>query len=55
MVDWLGRRQGVAQPLGADVRILLFNAQLDMDGREQIAEALTTGVRVSIQSLVVWT
>ncbi len=47
MVDWLGRRQGDPQPIGADTRIPLFNEQLDMDAREQIAESLTTGLRVS--------
>jgi len=47
VVDWLGRRQGDPQPIGADTRIPLFNEQLDMDAREQIAESLTTGLRVS--------
>ena len=34
------------QAIGQDARVPLFNAQLDMDSREQINEALTTGVKV---------
>ncbi len=35
------------QAIGQDAQVPLFNAQLDMDSREQINEALTTGVKVS--------
>ena len=35
-----------AQAVGQDAQVPLFNAQLDMDSREQINEALTTGVKV---------
>jgi len=35
------------QAVGQDAQVPLFNAQLDMDSREQINEALTTGVKVS--------
>ena len=34
------------QAVGQDAQVPLFNAQLDMDSREQINEALTTGVKV---------
>ena len=36
------------QAIGQDTRVPLFNAQLDMDSREQINEALTTGVKVCV-------
>lgn len=45
VVDWLGRRPGEQQQIGADAWAPLLAEQLDMDSREQIAEALTTGVR----------
>jgi hypothetical protein len=48
VVDWLGRRPGEQQQqVGVGASAPLLAEQLDMDSREQIAEALTTGVRVS--------
>lgn len=47
VVDWLGRQPGQQQQIGGDALAPLLAEQLDMDSREQIAEALTTGVRVS--------
>jgi flagellar biosynthesis/type III secretory pathway ATPase len=47
VVDWLGRQPGQQQHIGGDSMAPLLAEQLDMDSREQIAEALTTGVRVS--------
>jgi hypothetical protein len=47
VVDWLGRRPGEQQQVGGEASAPLLAEQLDMDSREQIAEALTTGVRVS--------
>ena len=46
VVDFLGRPLGSQQQLGTDVTVQLFNAQPDMDLREQISEGLTTGVKV---------
>ena len=45
-VDFLGRRPGGEAQLGGDVQVPLFNQQLDMASREQITEALTTGIKV---------
>jgi len=46
-VDFMGRLPGGIGPqLGADVSVPLFNEQLDMESREQINQALTTGVKV---------
>ena len=45
-VDFMGRLPGSGAQLGADVHVPLFNAQLNMESREQINQSLTTGVKV---------
>jgi flagellar biosynthesis/type III secretory pathway ATPase len=45
VVDFLGRPLGSQVQIGADRELPLFNAQLDMDSREQINEPLTTGIK----------
>ena len=54
-VDFMGRRPGGGggggAQLGADVLVPLFNEQLDMESREQINQALTTGVKVRFLGL----
>lgn len=39
--------QGGDEPMGNEQQVPLLNAQLEMDEREQINDALTTGLRVS--------
>lgn len=46
VVDFLARPAGSQGQLGGDVQVPLFNVQPDMESREQINEALTTGVKV---------
>ena len=51
VVDFVGRPLAGAAPvrqdqLGPSALTPLFNREIPMDGREQIAEALVTGVRV---------
>ena len=40
-----GTQQHQQQPIGTSAQLPLFNAQPDMESREQIAEPLLTGVR----------
>ena len=46
VVDFLGRPAGSAQQLGTSAFAPLFAEQPDMESREQIAQALVTGVKV---------
>ena len=46
VVDFLGRAPGSQVQLGTSVMVPLFGEQPDMEAREQIAEALLTGVKV---------
>lgn len=45
-VDYMGRSAGSEAQLGDDMLVPLFNAQLNMESREQINQSLTTGVKV---------
>lgn len=45
VIDWQGRLHGSDQPVCGSQPVPLMNTQLEMDEREQIAEALTTGLR----------
>ena len=51
VVDFLGRAPGSQVQLGTSVMVPLFGEQPDMEAREQIAEALLTGVKVSTATL----
>ena len=51
VVDFLGRAPGSQVQLGTDVMVPLFGEQPDMESREQIAESLLTGVKVSHAAL----
>lgn len=46
IVDFLGRAPGTQVQLGTSAFAPLFGEQPDMESREQIAEALVTGVKV---------
>ena len=46
VVDFLGRAPGTQVQLGTSAFAPLFGEQPDMESREQIAEALVTGVKV---------
>lgn len=46
IVDFLGRPPGSQTQLGPSASAPLFAEQPDMESREQIAEALVTGVKV---------
>ena len=46
VVDFLGRSPGSQVQLGTSTMVPLFGEQPDMEAREQIAEALLTGVKV---------
>ena len=48
VVDFLGRAPGSQVQLGTSLMVPLFGEQPDMESREQIAEALLTGVKVRI-------
>jgi len=50
IVDFLGRPPGSQTQLGTSAFAPLFAEQPDMESREQIAEALVTGVKVNSQS-----
>lgn len=41
-----GAQSAAVPPIGTDAQLPLLNVQPDMDSREQINEALMTGVRV---------
>jgi F-type H+-transporting ATPase subunit alpha len=47
VVDFLGRQPGSQVQLGTTAFVPLFGDQPDMESREQIAESLVTGVKVS--------
>ena len=51
VVDFLGRAPSSQVQLGTSVMVPLFGEQPDMEAREQIAEALLTGVKVSTATL----
>lgn len=44
--DFLGRTAGSTAQLGSDAVLPIFNQQVSVDDREQIAESLLTGVKV---------
>ena len=46
VVDFLGRAPGSQVQLGTSAMVPLFGEQPDMEAREQILEALLTGVKV---------
>ncbi len=49
VVDFLGRAPGTQVQLGTSAFAPLLAEQPDMESREQIAEALVTGVKVRVQ------
>ena len=51
VVDFLGRPAGSAQQLGTSAFAPLFAEQPNMESREQIAQALITGVKVGPENL----